>query len=1155
LAVTSFLLSYKVQIASGSRVTFALRLREHKLFNSQPTNCKEFASMSKILRFSFAALLVLAISAVTFGQGTVTGAIEGVVSNPNKEIIPGAAVSIKNTGTNKESAATSDDQGKFKFGNLEPGTYDVTISAKGFSDFKQTVIVEVGRSSSIDASVTIGPLGGTVNVTAEAPVINTSQQDFSSNVNQTSINNLPINGSRWSNFALLSPGTVPDGNFGLISFRGISGLLNNNTVDGGDNNQAFFSEEKGRTRLSYTTSQAAIREFQVNTSNYSAEYGRAAGGVTNAVTKSGTNQFHGSGEFYDRNNKWGARNPLGTISTFNPTNRTTTITGFKAEDVRYTYRATIGGPIVKDKLFFFFSFDEQRRNFPGVAIFASPSFLGTVNTCVTALPTEFNGPNGSPCSTALLGTSLKKASTGLTDLQINNALGFLASETGTVPRKGNQRIFLPKIDWHINANHVLSGSYNRLKWASPAGIQTQPTNSFGRRAFGDDFVNADNLNLRLSSTFGANMVNELRYQWGRDNEFEFSQEPLPGEALTSPAYPGVTTAGTRGPDVTLFSAGGTEWGTATFLERTKFPFETRKQIADTVTLTTGNHTIRFGGDFNNVLDVQDNLRNFAGSYAYNNINDFIIDHINFTTTGGLPAGTVCSSSTRLRGKCYTSNFAQGFGPTLFQFTTQDYNFFIQDDWRYSPRLTVNLGVRYEYERLPDPTLASNVPQTNNFPKDKNNFGPRMGFAWDITGDGKNSLRGGYGIYYGRIINSTILNAITNTGNAAGQIQTSTSQAAGPIYPNVLTSAPAGTSAIQFFQNHFQAPQIHQMDLVYEREIARNTVISGSLLMSFGRSLPTFVDTNLALPVTSPFNVVSGANTFVVNPTYTITNGPFAGQTYTVPYFPGTTISGSRPVTAYGAMTEIRSGVSSRYYGFVAQLNRRLTDGLQFSVNYTRSRARDAGQSSTTFTATNSPFNSFNPNGEDGVGNFDIPNKFIANAVYQPHFNVSKGVGRIVNGWQLSPIFAAYSGVPFTPTVSGSFPSTCANTAGCTNTAGVSATGPSIFTPGGGQNGSAGSTRFNLVPRNSYRLPRIVNVDMRVSRRFALKESMALEVLAEGFNLFNRTQVTGLNTTLYAAGGTYQNPTLTAVSAFGTVTAAGGTLYRERQVQLGVRFQF
>jgi Carboxypeptidase regulatory-like domain/TonB dependent receptor len=1107
--------------------------------------------MSKILRFSFVAFLVFAMSAIAFGQGTVTGAIGGVVTNPSKEVVPNASVSVKNIGTNKEDTANSDDQGRFRISNLEPGTYTVTINSSGFSPYVQEkVIVEVGVVTSINANLSVGPVTGNVEVTGEAPVINTEQPDFTNNVNQTQINNLPINGSRWSNFALLNPGTVPDGNFGLISFRGVSGLLNNNTVDGGDNNQAFFSEEKGRTRLSYTVSQSAIREFQVNTSNYSAEYGRAAGGVTNAVTKSGTNQFHGSAEYYQRNNKWGARNPLGFISQFS--NGVTSILPFKPEDVRHTIRGTIGGPIKKDKLFFFFSYDEQRRNFPGLGIFSSNDFLTTVNKCTSATdPT--GGPRGVACNATLFGQSLKKANTNFSDAQINSALSFLTSLTGPVPRKGNQRIFLPKVDWRINQNHTFTASYNRLRWQSPAGIQTQPTNTLGSRSFGDDFVNGDTVNLRLASTFGANMVNELRYQWGRDNEFEFSQPPNAGEPLTSPAYPGVTTAGTRSPDV--FITGGIEFGTPTFLERTKFPFETRKQVADTVTLTSGNHTIKWGGDFNDVKDVQDNLRNYAGAYSYSNINDFVIDYVNFATTGGLAAGVTCSSTTRLRGKCYTSNFNQGFGPTLFEFSTQDINVFVQDEWRYTPRLTVNLGVRYEYERLPTPFLPSNVPQTNNFPRDKNNVGPRIGFAWDMSGDSKNSLRGGYGIYYGRIINSTILNALTNTGNIGGQLQSSTSQAAGPVFPNVLPSAPAGATGIQFFQNHFQAPLIHQMDLVYEREIAKNTVVSASMLMSFGRNLPTFVDTNLLPPITSPLNVVSGGNTFVVNPKYTITNGPFAGQTYAVPYFPGVTIAGTRPNGAFTAMTEIRSIVSSRYYGFVAQLNRRLTNGLQFQANYTRSRSHDTGQTSTTFTANNSPFDAFTPLGEEGISNFDIPNKLVVNAVYSPHFKVEGGASKVLNGWQLSPIVTGYSGVPFTPTVSGSFPSTCAAASGCTTLSGASVTGPSIFTPGGGQNGSAGATRFALVPRNSFRLPKIVNFDMRLSRRFRFNESTALEFLVEGFNIFNRTQVTGLNTAIYATGGTYQAPTLTLTSNFGTTNAAGGTLFRERQIQIAARFQF
>jgi len=249
--------------------------------------------MSKFVKLSFVLSLILGMSAIAFGQSTVTGAIGGVVTNPNKEVVPNASVTVRNTETNKEDSATTDDQGRFKVSGLQPGSYAVTINGAGFSPYNQDkVTVEIGRETSINAALSIGPVsGGTVEVTSEAPVINTSQQDFSSNINQTSINELPINGRRWSNFALLTPGAVPDGTFGLISFRGISGLLNNNTIDGGDNNQAFFAEERGRTRISYSISQSAIREFQVNTSSYSAEYGRSAGGVVNAVTKSGTNEF------------------------------------------------------------------------------------------------------------------------------------------------------------------------------------------------------------------------------------------------------------------------------------------------------------------------------------------------------------------------------------------------------------------------------------------------------------------------------------------------------------------------------------------------------------------------------------------------------------------------------------------------------------------------------------------------------------------------------------------------------------------------------------------------------------------------------------------------------------------------------------------------
>ncbi|HEU4835492.1 MAG TPA: carboxypeptidase regulatory-like domain-containing protein, partial [Pyrinomonadaceae bacterium] len=299
--------------------------------------------MAKTVRFLFVSLLVFAFSAVALAQSTTTGSIGGVVTNPNKEVVSGATVTVKNIGTNREDTATTDDTGRFKVANLQPGNYAVTINSTGFSpSTSENVVVEVGRETSLEVSLSVGPVTGTVDVSAEAPVINTTQQDFSTNINQTSINELPVNGRRWSNFAILTPGAVPDGNFGLISFRGISGLLNNSTVDGGDNNQAFFSEERGRTRASYSISQAAIREFQVNTSNFAAEYGRSAGGVINAVTKSGTNEFHGSAFLYDRNNKWGARNPNTFINRL--VNGVSTREALKPEDVRYQFGGTIGGP-------------------------------------------------------------------------------------------------------------------------------------------------------------------------------------------------------------------------------------------------------------------------------------------------------------------------------------------------------------------------------------------------------------------------------------------------------------------------------------------------------------------------------------------------------------------------------------------------------------------------------------------------------------------------------------------------------------------------------------------------------------------------------------------------------------------------------------------
>src|SRR6185436_4982563 len=259
----------------------------------------------------------------------------------------------------------------------------------------------------------------------------------------------------------------------------------------------------------------------------------------------------------------------------------------------------------------------------------------TLTTCPAFAGTSGPNRNGS------LGTGK-----GLTDAQVNNALTFLQSISGEVPRTGNQRLFLPKLDWNINGSNTLTATYNRLRWASPAGIQTQAINTRARDNFGDDFVEIDWLTLRLNSTITSTLLNEFRFQWGRDNEFQFSQPPLAGEPTNS--------VGGRSPQT--FLTNGLSFGIPEFLERPSFPDERRWQFADTVSLARGDHSFKFGGDFNHVKDIISNLRFSGGEFNYTGgvnaagyyggLNDFIIDYTNWTA-GGATTG-LCYSSTRNR---------------------------------------------------------------------------------------------------------------------------------------------------------------------------------------------------------------------------------------------------------------------------------------------------------------------------------------------------------------------------------------------------------------------------------------------------------------------------------------------------------------------------
>ena len=514
----------------------------------------------------------LAIATVAGAQTVAgTGSISGTVRDPQGLLISDAAVEVVNESRGIRRTATSNSAGVFAVVALDPAEgYTVTITRSGFAVQEFTAVaVIVGEVTNLDVILSLSGQRLRMSVDESPPAVDLTKTEVSQAIRSWQILNLPINGRRVDTYVLLTPAVAPDGVLGLVSFRGLAGG-NSFLTDGNDTSNQFFDENAGRTRVSTQISQDAVLEFQVLSTGYSAEYGRASGGIINTVTRSGANDLHGTAYWFFRNRDFNARDPHSPVE---PPER------------RNQFGASLGGRLVRDKLLYFLNTEIHRREFPLVASLARPPLFA---------------PNG-----AFTGTC------GASQQQCAAALAFVTRGTGVLERRADSELLFGKLDWLPSQQHRFSASFNYLRWISPNGFQTSAVlnNGEGYGANGDSSVRTRYGRLEWKYLPNGTRINEFRFGWFKDRHADNINQNL---------VPGATGL------INLTVEGQPNLGVGSDLPRLD-PSENRFQLADTLTWMHDRHTVKFGVDWLSTQDYVSYLPNRNGSYEYATFTDFALD--------------------------------------------------------------------------------------------------------------------------------------------------------------------------------------------------------------------------------------------------------------------------------------------------------------------------------------------------------------------------------------------------------------------------------------------------------------------------------------------------------------------------------------------------
>jgi hypothetical protein len=1003
----------------------------------------------------------------------LTGSLGGRVTDPSGAIVPGASVVARNLATGVQKSAETNHAGLYRFPVVMPGAYSVTASLKGFRDVQVLVRVLVGNTTSQDIRLQVGASADTVQVMGTTPLLRPEESSAATVIDRSLIEELPLNGRKYTDFMMLTPNTSYDGDTGLVSIAGQqggedSGYANGNgsnafTVDGSNATSNYFADIVGRNRIPYLYGENVIEEFQVAVSPYTALYGGGAGFV-NAVTRSGGNAFHGSAFYYNRNSVFGANDALDKAAG-NP----------KPEDDLQQFGAGLGGPILRNRLWFFVDYEQQLRNNPIPVINSdlatTPANLAAFSSTYFDIPagTALPSPNG---PLPVPGTDTAPDPTNPVYLQqVSNTINALNSNLGLQPRKGNDWVFTPRLDYQATSRDSLFLSFNVNRFNSPGGVILDPTvANYGTQTLANAYVHTFQATLGWTHTFSSNLLNEFHAGTSQDNQ------------ISTP-----TGAAPNTPTLILDSPAAFILGNAPFsIGRV---FERQYSLSDRVDYVIGKHTLQLGFDMNRSWDADNNdggadpneaveFGSFLGSYEFSNLEAFALGEYNV--------------------------FSQTAGNPTFSFNVPYYGFYVQDTFRALPKLTLEMGLREDFQVYPQPAENPAFPLTGQYPNQFRRLAPRFGFAWQPAS--KTVVRGGFGQFYTNMNGLNYRNAVASNGLASQQTSASVSYSSGPpnqqvpTFPNILpANSPlfAAAEDISLVSPQFRVPYIMQASLQIEREIFENTTLTVGTMWNHGVHIlsGSAYDANL--------QPLQGTTTYTVCPP-SATTAPCSGPTITLPNMDNGLLAEGFVNPNLGQINELISPAQNHYNSLFVQVQRRMSQGLslQFSYTFAKSIMLDGMDFNNQFDFSNTHAPSL----------LDQRHRLTFAAVYRPRLEqlTSSDIGRkALSGWILSSVMEFSSGRPYAGLLSPACTSATLSFMNCGNPVGAPVPGndnlndtafnQDTANTAGGINGAGPTPGIGL---NSFYGPWLERIDVGLARSFAIREGKELQFQAQAFNLFN-----------------------------------------------------